>query len=364
MADLTADEGHKEFHGVRPAEFRLIHEAGEAGRILTKAEACLRLRQAHLVRHMPSFLHEASFDYLKCHLTLAIAQLPYDPELVEMTISMNYPLKIGGGKIVNPDMTITISAVDDTPSVVLVPAIGECAFSQNRDILAIIVLVHEGIHYACPNPDSIASKELRNGEDDPQSLSLDEFISQRTMPRSFDTPIRVGEHDWCHIQSVEYFVWVKGDHQDRIDVRNHDPQFMAHGTLAPNLNMDAVTAMLERGVRKIRDCLVSFSRELSDEVDCSELENAEVRQPIVWRLGAKNVMKAADLTAHQRYDLWHDEVFKGVKRSHDESYEPTESECSSSDSEVSATISSQDSLAQDLAGFKCTCKHRSKRVKA
>lgn len=194
---------------------------------------------------MPSFLHEASFDYLKCHLTLAIAQLPYDPELVETTISMNYPLKIGGSKIVNPDMTITISAVDDAPSVVLVPAIGECAFSQNRDkvfkrmedeieahpdaVLAIIVLVREGIRYACPNADSIASKELRNGEDDPQSLTLDEFISQRTTPRSFDTPIRVGEHDWCHIQSVEYFVWVKGDHQDRIDVRNYDPQFMAHG---------------------------------------------------------------------------------------------------------------------------------------
>ncbi|KAG1843542.1 hypothetical protein C8R48DRAFT_678736 [Suillus tomentosus] len=299
MADPTADEGHKEFHGVRPAEFRLIHEAGEAGRILTKP-------------------------------------------------------------------------------------------------------------------------------------------SQRTMPRSFDTPIRVGEHDWCHIQSVEYFVWVKGDHQDRIDVRNYDPQFMAHGTLAPNLNMDAVTAMLERVIpraesprsastdkRKLRTLAeasddsgyrqkgsqvlpktyvviyrhsgpdrlskpassgllfysvvyyqglkaryrvvavqVSFSRELSEDVDCSELENAEVRQPIVWRLGAKNVMKAADLTAHQRYDLWHDEVFKGVKRSHDESYEPTESECSSSDSEISATVSSQDSLAQSLAGFKCTCKHRSKRVKA
>ncbi|KAG1820636.1 hypothetical protein EV424DRAFT_1615238 [Suillus variegatus] len=368
MADPTADEGHKEFHGVRPAEFRLIHEAGEAGRILTKPRLAYDYDKHILSVDMPSFLHEAAFDYLKCHLTLAIAQLPYDPELVETTISMNYPLKIGGSKIVNPDMTITISAVDDAPSVVLVPAIGECAFSQNRDkvfkrmedeieahpdaVLAIIVLVREGIHYTCPNADSIASKELRNREDDPQSLTLDEFISQRTTPRSFDTPIRVGEHDWCHIQSVEYFVWVKGDHQDRINVRNYDPQFMAHGTLAPNLNMDAVTAMLERGVRKIRDCLVSFSRELSEDVDCSELENAEVRQPIVWRLGAKNVMKAADLTAHQRYDLWHDEVSKGVKRSHDESYEPTESECSSSDSEISATVSSQDSLAQSLAGFK------------
>jgi hypothetical protein len=200
-----------------------------------------------LVVDMPSILHEASFDYLKECLTLSIAHLPYDRELVRPTISMNYLLKISN-RIVNPDMTITITAVDGAPSEVLVPGLGECALSENRvhifnkiereifahpeALLAIIVLVREPIRYACPDLESIASqelRELRNGDDDPQPLTLDSFISQRTTPRTFGTPITIAEHTWCHVQSVEYYVWVKGDNQDRIDIRNSNPQLMAHG---------------------------------------------------------------------------------------------------------------------------------------
>jgi hypothetical protein len=207
-----------------------------------------------LVVDMPSIVHEASFDYLKECLTLSIANLPYDRELVRPTISMNYPLKISTG-IVNPDITITITAVDDAPSEVLVPGVGECALSEDRVhvfnkveneiiahpdvLLAIIVLVREGMRYACPAPDSIASQELRNGEDDPQPLTLDRFIRQRTTPRAFGAPVRVAEHDWCHVQSVEYYVWVKGDNQARIDIRNDNPQFMAHGVRPINFCLNS-----------------------------------------------------------------------------------------------------------------------------
>ncbi|KAG2112737.1 hypothetical protein BD769DRAFT_1391855 [Suillus cothurnatus] len=254
-------------------------------------------------------LHKASFDYLKNCLMLAIAQLPYDRDLVYPSISMNYPLKIKGG-VVNPDMTITITAVEEAPSVVLVPGVVECAVSEDR--------VH-----------------IFNKVENEIEAHLDALI---------------GGHNWCHIQSVEYFVWVKGNNQDHIDIHDDNPQFMAYGTLAPTLNMDAVTTMLERGVHKIRDTLVSFSRQLSDEVDCSNLENALVTLPIVWRLGAKNMMTAADLTAHQCYDLWHEEVIRGTKHSYDnESYTPTKSQHSSSDSQVSATISSQESLINEAA---------------
>jgi hypothetical protein len=128
--------------------------------------------------------------------------------------------------------------------------------------------------------------------------------------------------------------------------------------------MDTITTMLERGVRKIRDTLVSFSRQLSDEVDCSNLENAQVTLPIVWRLCAKNMMTAADLTAHQRYDLWHEEVIRGTKHSYDnESYTPTESQHSSSDSQASATISSQESLINEAACSVHAGNGRTKRVK-
>lgn len=134
-------------------------------------------------------------------------------------------------------------------------------------------------------------------------------------------------------------------------------------TLGPTLNMDAVTTMLERGVRKIRDSLVSFSRRLSNDIDCSDLEESNVMLPIVWRLAAKNVMTAIDLTAHQRYDQWHQEVFRRVKRSHDdESYE-SESEPSSSDSQASGSISSEESPAGEVASSSRAGNKRNKRVK-
>jgi hypothetical protein len=66
--------------------------------------------------------------------------------------------------------------------------------------------------------------------------------------------------------------------------------------------MDAVTAMLQRGMNKVRDSMVNFSRMLDNTRDFSALEEAEVRVPLNWNLGAKLVMTAADLTAHQRYE--------------------------------------------------------------
>lgn len=147
---------------------------------------------------------------------------------------------------VNPDMTITITVVDNASSVVLVPCVGECTLLEDRvhifnkveseiiahpdTLLAIIVLVHEGMYYyTCPALNSITSQELHNGDENPQPLPLDCLICQWTTLWAFVMPIRVAEHDWCLVQSVEYYVWVKGDNQDRIDICDNDPQFMAHG---------------------------------------------------------------------------------------------------------------------------------------
>jgi hypothetical protein len=193
---------------------------------------------------MPSTLHEEPFDYLKECLTLAIASLPYDRDLICPRIHMNYQLQLED-KSVTPDMTITLTAVDGPTEDVLIAGLGECALSEDRDhvydkmeleirahpeaLFAVIVLIREALNYKSPAKDSTAFTALRNGDDEePVPMSLKSFIKQRSTPRSFDHPVTVAGHPWCQVGSVDYFMWVKNGVAP-IDIRNVAPGIMAHG---------------------------------------------------------------------------------------------------------------------------------------
>jgi hypothetical protein len=196
---------------------------------------------------MPSPLHEESFDYLKDCFTLAIGGLPYDPELLTPRASMNSNLKLKK-KTVTPDMLIQVTPVDGPRKMRVISGVGECALSETKEDVfnkveeeieahpeidfATIVLVTEAKTYASPSEGSIAWNALCNVEED-DSLPLDSFIEQRSTPRSLDHPLKVAGHDWCHLKSVEYYVWVKGDDGLPIDVRNDDPGYMAYGVSSP-----------------------------------------------------------------------------------------------------------------------------------
>jgi hypothetical protein len=196
---------------------------------------------------MPSALHEESFDYLKDCFTLAIGRLPYNDELLTPRASMNSNLKIED-KIVTPDMLIQITPVKGPRKMRLISGVGECALSESKEDvfdkvedeirahpeidLAIVVVVTEAIPYASPAKDSTAWKALCNSKEE-HSLSLDSFIDQRSTPRSVGHPLKVAGHNWCHLDTVEYFAWVKGEDGLPIDIRNENPGYMAHGVSFP-----------------------------------------------------------------------------------------------------------------------------------
>ncbi|KAG1888809.1 hypothetical protein F4604DRAFT_1674426 [Suillus subluteus] len=155
-------------------------------------------------------------------------------------------------QIVTPYLTITLTSVDGPTEFILIPALGECALSEDREhvfdkmdkelqahpkaVLVMIVLIHEAKSYTSPPVKSIASITLRNGdEDDPFPLPLRPFIRQQSMPRSFNHAVTVASHQWCQVQSLEYFVWTKGTNGP-IDVYDFNPAHMAHAswqTLVP-----------------------------------------------------------------------------------------------------------------------------------
>jgi hypothetical protein len=187
---------------------------------------------------MPSAIHEAPFDCLKLSLGQSIAMLPYDHDTVFQMIHMNSSLKVGR-KSVTPDICLTLTPAEGPTNIVLVPFFGESACSEDKrhaigklaktirahpDIkMAVLGLIREAQPYHHPKRNSHAWKFFSAR---PEPLPLDEFITERFPPC---TSIKIARHNWCHVSSVELFVWVQGDDEAAIDLNKEDAEHMAHG---------------------------------------------------------------------------------------------------------------------------------------
>jgi hypothetical protein len=155
---------------------------------------------------------------------------------------MAWPLKIAD-QIVKPDMTISLTRSRGPTKFVSILSVAECALSERADhvfnkvqneidahpevLMAIIALIREATPYASPQINSAAWKELF-ADAAHQPLLLDEFVDKRSTPCVFGEPVTVAGHNWCYLDSVEYFVWIKNG-EERIDISNDDPQHMARG---------------------------------------------------------------------------------------------------------------------------------------
>ncbi|KAG2757005.1 hypothetical protein P692DRAFT_20638321, partial [Suillus brevipes Sb2] len=317
----------QEFPGVEPREYEIIeHEVGETGRISIKPRLSYDYNEHLLTIDMPTVLHESFYDDLKRSFTLAIESLPYHPMIIRPQIHMNYPLQIED-ESVTPDILISLTATQGPTTTLLIPYAGETALTEQWDhvfkkvesmivaypetILASIVLVREAKRYSSPQIESIAEETLHNSVGDgkkPKPLPLRAFIDKRSTPRDFNSPFIVADHTWCHVESVEYFMWIKGDDDEPIDMRNTKPENRAHGILLPELHMDNITNILNRGMSKMRDLFLAFQKELdpTSAIDHSALEKSIIPPfPIDWNLGALGVLTAVDLTSYLRYVNWH-----------------------------------------------------------
>lgn len=179
---------------------------------------------------MPTVLHESFYDDLKKWFTLAIEGLPYDPMTIRPQIHMNFPLQLAH-KSVTPDIAISLTATQGPTKVILIPYVGETALTEEwahvfrkvesmiarhpEILLASIVLVREAKRYTCPPDGKSTTSETLHSYTDPDHkqkpvpISLESFITQRSTPREFNEPLKVADHTWCHVESVEYFCGLK-----------------------------------------------------------------------------------------------------------------------------------------------------------
>ncbi|KAG6371138.1 hypothetical protein JVT61DRAFT_9905 [Boletus reticuloceps] len=155
-----------------------------------------------------------------------------------------------------PDLSIILMPMNETAKNYELPIIGECTFSQDRlhleyklqceieahpeVIMVVMIIVSEVKDYHCPHLEELKVWDVFSAE--PECRDFESFLSLRELllpgNSSVVKPVRVTGRALCNISNVKYYVWVKNNAGDNINITNRDPEYMAHGVcnlnLAPN----------------------------------------------------------------------------------------------------------------------------------
>ncbi|KAG2097041.1 uncharacterized protein F5147DRAFT_715871 [Suillus discolor] len=214
-----------------------------------------------------------------------------------------------------PDLSITMNVITKNrihePKVLVV---GECAFAQDTDsvlrkikyeiashpevLMVIMVVIEEHQPYRSPGRMSEAWQMLLQ-----DNLSRSSFLSlQGIAAQSLDQPVVVAGHTWCHLASVRFHVWVRGDEPINIDVDN---ELLARGTLFPKRDMDAVDTMIEKGMVMMRDCLATVCQKVAPGSNICAIRESGVTFCPNWNHLLRNLKRAVDGTAYGRYHSWY-----------------------------------------------------------
>jgi hypothetical protein len=199
-------------------------------------------------------LHEVGITFLVSELSL-IGGVPFDKRLVTVIVDTNRRRNTPNSRsIYTPDFSVSFKVMKklDSRRQVRHVALGECALSQDEDVLhdkfevevasntevdlVVKLKVDEGDGYESPEPTSDAYKILVAPKFNQDSktlvpsaeshLPLDEFtfLMDTSAP---STSIVVAGHRWCSINAVRFQIWVRGD--TPIDVNVDDGPNVAHG---------------------------------------------------------------------------------------------------------------------------------------
>ncbi|KAG1852259.1 hypothetical protein DFJ58DRAFT_414358 [Suillus subalutaceus] len=246
-----------------------------------------------------SSMHEAPFG----HLDSIFFRFLYGSCLRDDSVytSVSRVLKLMSASAV-PDLMIDVTTDDGIHEVLV---IGECAFGQDTDLvlrkikyeiaghpevlMVIMAVIDEHQPYHSPRRTSEAWQMLRK---ETSTLSRSSFNSFRgPAAQSLEEPIVFAGHTWCHLASVRFYVWVRGD--EPIDV-NVDNELLACGTLFPNQDMGAVDTMIKKGMVMMRDHLAAVCQKVAPASDISALRDSSVTFCPEWNHLLRKLIRAVD----------------------------------------------------------------------
>jgi hypothetical protein len=244
---------------------------------------------------------------------------------------MNSPLSFAV-----PDMVIQMHAATDNYWSHDVLVFVECAFAQDTGsvlrkikyeiavhpevLMVILVVIDEDQRYRSPERTSEAWRMLRQ-EISPHSESS--FYSlQEDTHQSHDKPIVIAGHTWCHLASARFHIWLRGDEPINldIDVDNNELQacgvsicehirfalLMALQTLFPNQDIDAVDAMIKKGMVMMRDRIATVCQEAAPGSNITALQNSVIMFRPDWDDLLIGLKRGVWDIAYGRYRSWYD----------------------------------------------------------
>ncbi|KAI6032405.1 hypothetical protein EDC04DRAFT_2605217 [Pisolithus marmoratus] len=175
---------------------------------------------------LASAIHEAPISEFNSVL-FHFQQVSYPHNIIHIQVSMNSDME---EKLISaiPDLALVISLMKGN-KIQCFPLIVECTFSQPHKkifekvamliaahpevLMVIIILINESPHYQSPSKESLAWTMFANHHD---SLDLMNFTSlcdvdsgNSNVEEDFMVPVFAAGHTWCHISSVDYYVWQK-----------------------------------------------------------------------------------------------------------------------------------------------------------
>lgn len=189
-----------------------------------------------LIVEMPSAVHDAPLTALHAAFTCFLENLPFD----RASINTNVLGNIEASRSLAPDLRVSLQNMRDVAAEVIIPIIGETAFSQHTDVLmdklqdaldadpslkmVIMAVVTESQRYSSPAKDSPSRMAfMRDGS----VRSAKDFITASNVLPTLDAPVIVEGHMWSSVELVTFKVWVRGD--EVIDLQSRDPALVAEG---------------------------------------------------------------------------------------------------------------------------------------
>ncbi|KAI6010230.1 hypothetical protein EDC04DRAFT_2610296 [Pisolithus marmoratus] len=240
----------KVFTRVGPNKFKVISAiTKDISLIFSKPRLTYNACNQVLIVKMPSALHK---DELKTVLEKRLDCLPSCPSqsMVHANVHMNCSIRFGN-KL--PDL-----------------------------VAVMMIVIWEDIPFSLSQKKSTTWEYFKSCG---RLLSQKEFLdlcADLNELIHLSKSIIIGGHIWCHLATVEYFIWVREVRGNPINIDNSSTDSTARGMLFPEVRMGEVDAMLSKAISSFKGSIILFFERLGEFFSTGEVEEAIGPLKISW----------------------------------------------------------------------------------
>ncbi|KAI6029973.1 hypothetical protein EDC04DRAFT_2605589 [Pisolithus marmoratus] len=275
------------FTGVGPNKFKVISAITEDISL-----AFLKLRLTYdacsqvLIVKMPSALHEAPLNKLKTVLERKLDCLPSHPSqsMVHTNVHMNCLIRFNN-TILHDKLKKLVVELPDLVTVVM-------------------IVIWEDTLFSSPQQKSATWECFKSHG---RLLSQKEFLALHADPSELihlGKSITIGGHSWCHLATVEYFIWVREVGGNPINIDNSGTDGSARGMLLPEIRMGEVDAMLNKAISAFKDSIILFFEWLGESFETGEIDEAIGPLKITWTDCWGRLTGGMKDMVYDRYQCW------------------------------------------------------------